>query len=148
LDVNVETKTEDNVFVHVLVAVQYFVHPDKVYDAFYKLDHPAEQITAFVFDVVRGAVCGTPDSKHSDLTSYDWCVDGTGTVGPNTVGEQSCGATAPIHCGPHGKPYFIRVKRKPGATPTCSAYTLTVTATGGGTCDFTQACDTQIDEGP
>jgi hypothetical protein len=102
----------------------------------------------FIFDVVRGAVCGTPDAKHSDLTSYDWCVDGTGTVGGNTVGESSCGPTAPIHCGPHGKPYFIRVKRKPGATPTCDEYKLTVTAKGGGSCDFTQACDTQIDEGP
>jgi hypothetical protein len=102
----------------------------------------------FVFDVIRGPTCGVPDSKHSDLTSYDWCVDGTGTVGGNTVGEQSCGATAPIHCGPHGKPYFIRVKRKAGATPSCGEYTLTVTAKGGGTCDFTKACDTQIDEGP
>ncbi len=102
----------------------------------------------FEFDVIRGTGCGTPDSKHSSLTSYDWCVDGTGTVASKTVGEKSCGPTAPLHCGPHGKSYYVRVRRKAGATPTCGQYALTVTAKGGGTCDFTQACDPQIDEGP
>ncbi len=56
LDVQVETKTEDNVFVHVVVAVQYHVLPDKVYDAFYRLANANMQITAFVFDVVRARV--------------------------------------------------------------------------------------------
>jgi regulator of protease activity HflC (stomatin/prohibitin superfamily) len=52
----VETKTRDNVFVHVSVAVQYFVVPDKVYAAFYSLQDPESQITAFVFNVVRAHV--------------------------------------------------------------------------------------------
>jgi regulator of protease activity HflC (stomatin/prohibitin superfamily) len=56
LDVKVETKTEDNVFVHVVVAVQYHVLADRVYDAFYKLSYPDTQITAYVFDVVRARV--------------------------------------------------------------------------------------------
>src|SRR5574337_1662199 len=56
LDVKVETKTQDNVFVHALVSVQYFVQPDKVFAAYYKLDDPAKQITSFVFDVVRARV--------------------------------------------------------------------------------------------
>jgi regulator of protease activity HflC (stomatin/prohibitin superfamily) len=56
LDVNVETKTKDNVFVNVLVSVQYFVIPQKVYEAFYRLDNPEKQITSFVFDVVRAKV--------------------------------------------------------------------------------------------
>ena len=56
LDVKVETKTKDNVFAHVLVSVQYLVLPDKVNEAFYKLDDPETQITAFVFDVVRAQV--------------------------------------------------------------------------------------------
>ena len=56
LDVRVETKTEDNVFVHVVVAVQFHVLAAKVYDAFYKLSDPDTQITAFVFDVVRARV--------------------------------------------------------------------------------------------
>jgi regulator of protease activity HflC (stomatin/prohibitin superfamily) len=56
LDVTVETKTLDNVFVHTVVAVQFMVVPDKVYDAFYRLDRPTVQITAYVFDVVRARV--------------------------------------------------------------------------------------------
>lgn len=56
LDVKIETKTEDNVFVQLIVAVQYFVMPEKVYDAFYKLDDAGRQITAYVFDVVRAQV--------------------------------------------------------------------------------------------
>jgi regulator of protease activity HflC (stomatin/prohibitin superfamily) len=56
LDVKVETKTEDNVFVHVVVAVQFHVLADKVYEAFYKLTDADTQITAFVFDVVRARV--------------------------------------------------------------------------------------------
>jgi regulator of protease activity HflC (stomatin/prohibitin superfamily) len=56
LDVAVETKTEDNVFVRMIVAVQYFVLPDRVYDAFYKLDDAQRQIRSYVFDVVRAQV--------------------------------------------------------------------------------------------
>jgi len=56
LDVNVETKTLDNVFVHTLVSVQYVITRDMVYDAFYKLDAPTIQITAYVFDTVRARV--------------------------------------------------------------------------------------------
>src|SRR5579883_254539 len=64
LDVKVETKTEDNVFVHVVVAVQYHVLPEKVYDAFYRLANANTQITAFVFDVVRARV---PRIKLDDV---------------------------------------------------------------------------------
>jgi regulator of protease activity HflC (stomatin/prohibitin superfamily) len=60
LDVAVETKTLDNVFVHVVVAVQYMVVGEKVYDAFYRLDRPTVQITAYVFDVVRARVPKMP----------------------------------------------------------------------------------------
>jgi regulator of protease activity HflC (stomatin/prohibitin superfamily) len=56
LDVRVETKTKDNVFVFVVVSVQYFVISSKVVDAFYRLQNPQEQITAFVFDTVRARV--------------------------------------------------------------------------------------------
>jgi regulator of protease activity HflC (stomatin/prohibitin superfamily) len=56
LDVEVETKTEDNVFVKVLVSVQYFVLPEKIYEAFYRLENPEKQIKSFVFDVVRARV--------------------------------------------------------------------------------------------
>lgn len=56
LDVPVETKSSDNVFVRVAVSVQFHVLPDKVYQAFYRLDNTEQQITAFVFDVVRARV--------------------------------------------------------------------------------------------
>lgn len=56
LDVVVETKTKDDVFVKIKVSVQYMVIKDKVFDAVYKLDNPFAQITSFVFDVVRAEV--------------------------------------------------------------------------------------------
>ena len=56
LDVSVETKTLDNVFVNVLVAVQYRVLEDKVFEACYTLHDPEHQIKAFVFDLVRAQV--------------------------------------------------------------------------------------------
>ena len=64
LDVQVETKTEDNVFVHMLVSVQYFVLPEKVFEAHYKLDDARRQITSYVFDVVRAQV---PKIKLDDV---------------------------------------------------------------------------------
>ncbi len=56
LDVNVETKTKDDVFVHLKISVQFLIRKNHVYDAFYKLQNPDEQITAFIFDVVRAEV--------------------------------------------------------------------------------------------
>ncbi len=56
LDVVVETKTKDDVFVKLKVSVQFKVIKEKVYDAFYKLDNPSDQITSFIFDVVRAEV--------------------------------------------------------------------------------------------
>ena len=56
LDVVVETKTKDDVFVRLKISVQYQVIKDQVYDAFYKLDNPYTQITSYVFDVVRAEV--------------------------------------------------------------------------------------------
>ena len=54
--VEVENKTKDNVFVKILVSVQYQVLQDKVYEAFYKLQSPGDQITSYVFDSVRSQV--------------------------------------------------------------------------------------------
>jgi regulator of protease activity HflC (stomatin/prohibitin superfamily) len=56
LDVQVETKTQDDVFVHVVVSVQYFIIPEAAYQAFYRLTDAASQIRSFVFDVVRARV--------------------------------------------------------------------------------------------
>ncbi|MBX3046615.1 MAG: SPFH domain-containing protein [Anaerolineales bacterium] len=56
LDVDIETKTKDNVFVKMTVSVQYLIREDKVFDAFYRLQDPHTQIRSFVFDVVRANV--------------------------------------------------------------------------------------------
>lgn len=56
LDVIVETKTKDDVFVHLKISVQFLIRNGHAYDAFYKLQNPHEQITAFIFDVVRAEV--------------------------------------------------------------------------------------------
>ena len=64
LDVIIETKTHDNVFIKMKVSVQFKVIQDKVYDAFYKLEYPHDQITAYVFDVVRAEV---PKLKLDDV---------------------------------------------------------------------------------
>ncbi len=56
LDVIVETKTRDDVFVHLKISVQYVILREKVYDAFYKLQNPHEQITAYIFDLVRAEI--------------------------------------------------------------------------------------------
>ncbi|MDG2499150.1 MAG: SPFH domain-containing protein [Flavobacteriaceae bacterium] len=64
LDVLIETKTLDDVFVRLKVSVQFKVIKTKVYDAFYKLDYPHDQITSYVFDVVRAEV---PKMKLDDV---------------------------------------------------------------------------------
>ncbi|AOR28286.1 protease [Formosa sp. Hel1_33_131] len=64
LDVLIETKTLDDVFVRLKVSVQFKVIREKVYDAFYKLDYAHDQITSYVFDVVRAEV---PKMKLDDV---------------------------------------------------------------------------------
>ena len=64
LDVIIETKTLDDVFVRLKVSVQYKVIREKVYEAYYKLDYPHDQITSYVFDVVRAEV---PKMKLDDV---------------------------------------------------------------------------------
>ena len=64
LDVLVETKTKDDVFVRLKISVQFQVRKDNVYDAFYRLENPHDQITSYVFDVVRAEV---PKMKLDDV---------------------------------------------------------------------------------
>ena len=55
-DVQVETKTQDNVFVKIPVSIQYRVRPEAVEAAFYKLTDPVKQIESMVYNVVLGHV--------------------------------------------------------------------------------------------
>jgi regulator of protease activity HflC (stomatin/prohibitin superfamily) len=64
LDVMVETKTSDDVFVALKVSVQFIILKEKVFDAYYRLENPREQINAYVFDVVRAEV---PKMKLDDV---------------------------------------------------------------------------------
>lgn len=56
LPVEVETKTLDNVFVKLFVAVQFRVVEGSEADSYYKLQNPRDQITSYVLDVVRAQV--------------------------------------------------------------------------------------------
>ena len=71
LDVDVETKTLDDVFVILKISVQYRIISDKVYEAFYELDDPHDQIASYIFDEVRAEVpkLGLDDvfSKKDDI---------------------------------------------------------------------------------
>jgi regulator of protease activity HflC (stomatin/prohibitin superfamily) len=58
ITLTMETKTKDNVFVTVPISVQSRVRPEKVYDAYYKLANPVEQIQSYVEQVILGHVPG------------------------------------------------------------------------------------------
>ncbi|CAI0547211.1 unnamed protein product [Linum tenue] len=60
LDVRIETKTKDNVFVQLVCSIQYRIVRENADDAFYELANPQEQIQAYVFDVVRALVPRMP----------------------------------------------------------------------------------------
>ena len=58
LEITVESKTKDDVFVDILIAVQFFVEEteEAVKLAQYKLMNPERQISSYVFDTVRALV--------------------------------------------------------------------------------------------
>jgi len=56
LDVEVETKTLDNVFIITKISVQFRVLTDKVKESFYQLEDPYAQIESYIFDTVRSEI--------------------------------------------------------------------------------------------
>jgi regulator of protease activity HflC (stomatin/prohibitin superfamily) len=56
LDVTIETKSFDDVFVNLQVSVQYKIGRDNVRIAYYSLDNPRGQIASYIFDDVRAEV--------------------------------------------------------------------------------------------
>jgi regulator of protease activity HflC (stomatin/prohibitin superfamily) len=58
LPVEVETKTKDDVFVKIIVSVQFFVvdSTNGIESSFYKLNNPEQQIQSYVFDSIRSEV--------------------------------------------------------------------------------------------
>jgi hypothetical protein len=92
------------------------------------MGNPADE---FRFDVLRAAPGGKcQGATKPSLTSYDWCADNT--VGPKGLPDSDCSGS-----------YRLKVYRKPGATPTCSTYTLVVTSGGAGACPTADACGAQ-----
>ena len=70
INLTMETKTKDNVFVTIPISVQNRVRPEKVYDAFYKLADPVAQIKSCVEQVILGHVPGmTPDEVFANQSS-------------------------------------------------------------------------------
>ncbi len=62
LEITVESKTHDDVFVDVLIAVQFFVREtqEAAWAAHYRLMNPQQQISSYVFDTVRALVPEMP----------------------------------------------------------------------------------------
>jgi regulator of protease activity HflC (stomatin/prohibitin superfamily) len=56
LDIHIETKTQDDVFVKLQVSVHVQIMTNKVQEAFYELDDPYGQISSYIFDTVRAEV--------------------------------------------------------------------------------------------
>lgn len=82
IDLQIETKTKDNVFVLVLVSVQYAVLPNRVADAWYRLENPEAQIKSYVFDAVRATV---PSLQLDE--AFERKDDIAQTVGTALIGE-------------------------------------------------------------
>lgn len=51
-----ETKTRDNVFVTLVISVQYQVQKENIYESYYRLTNSSQQISSYIFDVVRATV--------------------------------------------------------------------------------------------
>ena len=75
INLTMETKTKDNVFVTIPISVQNRVRPEKIYDAFYKLSNPIEQIQSYVEQVILGHVPGmTLDEVFASQSSIATAV--------------------------------------------------------------------------
>jgi regulator of protease activity HflC (stomatin/prohibitin superfamily) len=91
VSVEMETKTQDNVFVHLRIAIQYNVDKDRVFDAYYQLEDPVPQMEAFAFDVVRAHIPGLSlDEAYEDIESIAQAIknslaENMGKYGYNVV---------------------------------------------------------------
>lgn len=75
LNIVCETKTKDNVFVTVHVSVQYQVLRDKIYQAHYILNDHKQQMTAYVYDQLRTAICDlTLDASFEAKESISFSI--------------------------------------------------------------------------
>ena len=89
LDVRCETKTKDNVFVEIVVSVQYLVERESLYDAFYKLTDSRSQ--------VRGR--GRAPPRRSGWAQPPSCLRVAGQPPPGAAApHRTCHAAAAAAC--------------------------------------------------
>ena len=93
LNAEIETKTKDNVFVRVKLAVQYKVgaDPQQVQDAYYKLDDPEIQIQSYAFDVVARTSRAWASTRPTPTPTRSPCTFRTPCTGrwPSTAMRSS-----------------------------------------------------------
>jgi regulator of protease activity HflC (stomatin/prohibitin superfamily) len=78
LELHIETKTRDNVFVNFETAIQYKIDAQHVQDAFYLLGDPKAQMEAFTSDVVRSKLPGLDlDSAYADVEEMALAIEQT-----------------------------------------------------------------------
>lgn len=78
VEVKIETKTKDNVFVSFETAIQYKVDPAHVQEAYYLLDDPTAQMEAFISDVVRSKLPGLDlDAAYADVEEMALAIEST-----------------------------------------------------------------------
>lgn len=56
LDVHAEAKTQENIFVTVTVSIQFKVSKNNIYDAYYNMENPYEQISTYVTNIIRSEI--------------------------------------------------------------------------------------------
>jgi regulator of protease activity HflC (stomatin/prohibitin superfamily) len=78
LELKIETKTKDNVFVIIEVAIQYKVDAKHVQEAWYLLDDPQAQMEAFTSDVVRSKLPAMDlDTAYADVEEMALSIEKT-----------------------------------------------------------------------
>lgn len=78
LELQLETKTKDNVFVTVEIAIQYKVDPEQVQESYYLLNDPTAQMEAFTSDVVRSKLPRLDlDAAYADVEEMALAIEQT-----------------------------------------------------------------------
>lgn len=66
LDVNIETKSKDHVFIRVHVSIQYQTNSTHLFESFYSLQSPTRQLTTQTHDILRSSL---PQLELDDIFS-------------------------------------------------------------------------------
>jgi len=103
MEVDCETKTKDNVFLTIRVAIQYqVIAEDKaIHDAHYRLTNPRTQIESYVFDVIRSEIPKIDlDDGRRSIPPLACLMDDV----PRHVVTSALGASRPAFVRRHAQP--------------------------------------------